>query len=214
VMPKAVLWDLDGTLVDSIEYHWLAWRDTMAAEGVAITYDQFLDSFGQRNDRIIRSWLGQDVTDDFIRRIGDAKEAEYRRLALERGVAPLPGAVEWLARLRRDGWRQAIASSAPRLNVEAMLNALNVESLIDAIASAEDVTAGKPNPQIFLAAASRLDIPAARCIVVEDVAAGVEAARRAGMRCIGVNRDAALDSDVTVRSLEDLAEDAFEKLLA
>ncbi len=213
-MQKAVLWDLDGTLVDSSDHHWVAWRDTIGAEGFEITYAQFLESFGQKNDRIIRSWLGQETTDEVIQRIGDAKEAEYRRLALERGVTALPGAIEWVDRLRREGWRQAIASSAPRLNVEVMLQALALEPFIDAITSAEDVTAGKPDPQVFLAAASRLNVPPSRCIVVEDVAAGVEAARRAGMRCIGVSRNASLNGDVSVGSLADLPPDAFDRLLA
>ena len=212
-MQKAVLWDLDGTLVDSSGHHWVAWRDTIGAEGFEITYAQFLESFGQKNDRIIRGWLGQGTTDEVIRRIGDAKETEYRRLALDRGVTALPGAIEWVDRLRRDAWRQAIASSAPRLNVEVILQALGLEAYIDAIASAEDVTAGKPDPQVFLAAASRLNIPAARCIVVEDAAAGIEAARRAGMRCIGVSRSGSLDGDVSVASLTDLPFDAFDRLV-
>ena len=212
-MQKAVLWDLDGTLVDSSDHHWVAWRDTFRAEGIEITYAQFVDSFGQKNDRIIRSWLGQQTTDDVIARIGDAKEEEYRRLALEKGVTALPGAIEWVERLRRDGWRQAIASSAPRRNVEVILEALRLQPYIDAITSAEDVTAGKPDPQVFLAAASRLNTPAARCIVVEDVAAGIEAARRAGMRCIGVSRGEPLNGDVSVASLADLPDDAFERLI-
>ena len=128
-MQKAVLWDLDGTLVDSSDHHWVAWRDTVGAEGFELTYAQFLASFGQKNDRIIRGWLGQETTDEVIRRIGDAKEAQYRRLALERGVTALPGATEWVDRLRRDGWRQAIASSAPRQNVEVILQALRLETV-------------------------------------------------------------------------------------
>jgi beta-phosphoglucomutase len=212
-MQKAVLWDLDGTLVDSSDHHWVAWRDTFRAEGYDVTYAQFLESFGQKNDRIIRGWLGSDTTAEVIRRIGDAKEAEYRRLALERGVTALPGALEWIQRLQQDGWRQAIASSAPRLNVEVMVRALKIEPFIDAVASAEDVTAGKPDPQVFLAAAARLNVPSPRCIVVEDAAAGVEAAHRAGMRCIALSKGALLKGDVSVASLADLPADAFESLL-
>lgn len=209
---KAVLWDLDGTLVDSAEFHWLSWRDTLAAEGVLITYEQFLDSFGQKNDRILRGWLPT-ATGDAIARIGEAKEAEYRRLARTRGLTPLPGAAAWLARLQAAGWRQAIASSAPRENVEVMLSALSLRDYFDAIASAEDVTAGKPDPQVFLSAASRLDVLPSRCVVVEDAAAGIEAARRAAMRSVGVSRGGRLDADVYVTSLEDLPTETFERLL-
>jgi beta-phosphoglucomutase len=207
------LWDLDGTLVDSEEFHWLSWRDTMRAEGVELSYDQFLASFGQRNDRILAGWLGADVDPARVQRVGDEKESEYRRLAQTHGLAPLPGAKEWLARLKAAGWKQSIASSAPRRNVETMLKVLDLEGYLDAIVSAEDVTLGKPDPQVFLTAARTLAIPAWRCIVVEDAAAGVEGARRAGMRSIGVTKNGLLAADVAVASLADLPMDAFDRLL-
>jgi beta-phosphoglucomutase len=210
---RAVLWDLDGTLVDSEEFHWLSWRDTMRPEGVDLTYEQFLASFGQRNDRILPNWLGAEPDPARVRRIGDEKETEFRRLAEAHGLRTLPGAREWLRALRAAGWKQAIASSAPRSNVDAMLHATRLDGCLDAIVSAEDVTIGKPDPQVFLKAAETLGVPAARCIVVEDAAAGIEAARRAGMRCIGVTKNGALAADVSVRSLSDLADDAFDRLL-
>ena len=212
-MTGAVLWDMDGTLVDSREYHWLAWRDTMADEGTELSYERFLASFGLKNDRILRGWLGASLSDAEVQRIGDAKEMEYRRLAVEGGLVPLPGAAEWVGRLRQRGWRQAVASSAPRENVEVMLRVLKLDEYFDAIAAAEDVTAGKPDPQIFRAAAMRLRARADQSIVVEDAPAGIEAARAAGMRCIGVSDTTVLPADVFVRSLADLAEDAFDRLL-
>jgi HAD superfamily hydrolase (TIGR01509 family) len=212
-MPDAVLWDLDGTLVDSEEYHWQSWRDTLAAEGLTITREQFLASFGQRNDRILPGWLGPDATPERIAHVGGTKEAEYRRLVEQNGLDALPGAADWVARLHAQGWRQAVASSAPGANVEVMLRVLGLARYFDATTAAEDVTRGKPDPQVFLEAAARLGVPSARCIVVEDAAVGVEAARRAGMRCIGVNRAATLAADLAVDSLEHLAPDAFRRLL-
>jgi beta-phosphoglucomutase len=115
--------------------------------------------------------------------------------------------------LRQQGWRQAVASSAPRKNIEVVLEVLGMAAFFDALVSAEDVTAGKPDPQVFQKGAERLGMPASRCIVVEDAVPGVEAARRAGMRCIGVSRKGLLDGvDVFVRSLADLPEGAFEDL--
>jgi len=213
-MPRAVLWDLDGTLVDSAEFHWLSWRDTMAAEGVSLTYRQFLDTFGQKNDRILPGWLGPGAGADRIRRVGDAKEAEYRRLASVHGLTALPGASSWVRRLHAQGWQQAIASSAPGENVGVMLRALALDGMFEAIVSAEDVTRGKPDPQVFLAAAERLGVPRDRCIVVEDAAVGVQAARSAGMRCIGVSRAVVLDADIAVSSLLELPSDAFDRLVA
>jgi len=208
-----VLWDLDGTLVDSGDYHWRAWRDTMRDEGVELTYQQFLESFGQKNDRILTAWMGNAATRDVIGRVGDTKEALYRQLAVAEGLAPLPGAAAWVERLHRAGWRQAIASSAPKENVRVMLDVLNLDGYFDAIVSAEDVTAGKPDPQVFLAAAAKLHTPAAFAVVVEDAAVGIEAARRAGMKCVGVSTSAVLPADVFVRSLADLEADVFDRLL-
>lgn len=213
-MTCAVLWDLDGTLVDSEEYHWRAWRDTMAAEGVSITREQFLATFGQRNDSIVPQLLGTRADPERVRRIGDAKEVCYRRLVREGGLSPSPGAAERVKRLKDEGWLQAIASSAPRLNVEVVLEVLGFTDHFQAIVSAEDVRAGKPDPEVFLVAASRLRVPPERCIVVEDAPAGIEAARRAGMRSIGLNRPgASLDADIAVSSLADLPPDAFSRLI-
>lgn len=211
--PGGVLWDLDGTLVDSADLHWRSWRETLAREHVEITYERFLDSFGQKNDGILRRWLGPAATPERIARIDREKESAYRRLVEEVGLTPLPGAADWVRRLRASGWKQAIASSAPRENVTVMLRALGVERELDAIVAAEDVTAGKPDSQVFLRAAERLGLPPDRCIVVEDAAAGVEAARRAGMRSIGVSRDASLPADLAVSSLAELPADAFDSLL-
>jgi len=210
---RAVLWDLDGTLVDSAELHWRSWRDTLAGEGLHITHQQFLDTFGQKNDRILPVWLGPDTAKERIRRVGDAKEAEYRRLVQVHGVTPLPGAAGWIRVLHAAGWKQAIASSAPRANVGVMLRALGVDTELDAIVAAEDVTAGKPDPQVFLEAAAAVGVPPDRCIVVEDAAVGLEAARRAGMKAIGVGGGPDLDADLVVASLEDLPADAFARLL-
>jgi HAD superfamily hydrolase (TIGR01509 family) len=212
-MTGAVLWDMDGTLVDSEEYHWLSWRDTMALEGVAITHDQFLKTFGQRNDSILPQWLKAGSSAEHMQWVGDSKEELYRKLVHQGDLKPLPGVMEWVRRLREQGWRQAVASSAPRKNIEVVLEVLGMASFFDALVSAEDVTAGKPDPQVFQKGAERLGMPASRCIVVEDAVPGVEAARRAGMRCIGVSRKGLLTgADVVVRSLVDLPIGTFEEL--
>lgn len=210
---KAVIWDLDGTLVDSEEFHWQSWRDALAPEGLSITYDQFLDSFGMKNEPIMRRWLGDGYTPERSVRLAEAKEADYRRLALMHGLAPLPGAREWVTALNAAGWRQAIATSAPRANAEVMLRALDMAPLFDAVVVAEDVTAGKPDPEVFLTAAARLGAEPARAIVVEDAATGIEGARRAHMKSVGVNARRSLGADVNVRSLVELPPDTFDRLI-
>lgn len=204
---------MDGTLADSGEHHWHAWQEAMAAAGRTLSRGQFAAAFGQRNDRFLRDWLGGDVSAAEITRFGDDKEAVYRRRVASDGLRALPGAVAWATRLRDAGWRQAVASSAPRANVEVMLRAIGLDTVITTIVAAEDVVHGKPAPDVFLAAARAVDVPADRCIVVEDAAVGVEAARRAGMRSIGVSAGARLPADVAAASLADLTPDAFDCLL-
>jgi HAD superfamily hydrolase (TIGR01509 family) len=212
-MSGAVLWDLDGTLVDSEQFHWQSWRDVLSPEGLSISHEQFLASFGMKNDPIMRKWLGAGYTPERSARLAEAKEADYRRLVEAHGLTPLPGAREWVAALKATGWKQAIVTSAPRANAEVMLRVLGLAAAFDVVVVAEDVSAGKPDPEVFLTGASRLGIAAARCVVVEDAASGIEGARRAGMKCVGVSRHLVLPADVVVSSLVDLAPDTFDRLL-
>lgn len=209
---RAVLWDLDGTLADSREFHWRSWRDVMDAAGVHVTEEMFAKSFGQRNDAIIPAWLGDRATPALVRSLGDAKEVLYRKFVAEEGLEPLPGAADWVRRLHAEGWRQAIASSAPRANVELMARVLGFEPFMNALVGAEDVKHGKPAPDVFLAAAAAVGSSPDDCVVVEDAAAGVEAAHRGGMPCIGVGDSGTDAADLRVRSLDQLPLDAFETI--
>ncbi len=211
-----VLWDLDGTLIDSAGHHWLAWRETLAAEGRGVTPQDFANAFGKRNDEILCELFGRGLAAEWIERVSETKEQTYRRMLREQGLEALPGAMRWLAQLRGQGWRQALASSAPRPNIDAVLELLELGRYLDATVSADDVGRGKPDPAIFLAGARALGLPPGRCIVVEDAPAGLEAARRAGMRSIGVlsAHHAGLSADLVVPSLKALPSDAFDRLLA
>src|SRR5215212_7986424 len=181
---RAALWDVDGTLIDSREYHWLSWQGALADEGFPITTEQFADSFGRRNDEILRGFFPS-YSPEEITRVGEAKEVAYRRLVREQGIELLPGVRRWLDKLHEEGWRQAVASSAPRANLE-----------------------------VIVVAAAKLGVEPSSCVVVEDAPAGAEAARRAGMRCVGVlSSHGELEADIVVRTLEDLPETAFDDLL-
>ena len=212
-----VLWDLDGTLIDSAGHHWTAWHATLAAFGRSVTPGDFADSFGKRNDEILYSLFGHAIETEWIERVSEAKEQAYRRLLRAEGLELLPGALSWLERLRSAGWRQALASSAPRPNIDAVYESLSaLGRYVELAVSADEVGRGKPDPAIFLEAARRLSVPPGRCIVVEDAPAGIEGARRAGMRSIGVlsSHHPRLEADLVVPSLEALDADAFEVLLA
>ncbi len=214
-LPCAVLWDLDGTLIDSGDLHWVAWEEAIRAAGYPFDRDHFVSRFGQRNELLLRSFLGPAATPARIREISDDKERRYRAQVAAGRLRLLPGVTEWLAALAAAGWRQAIASSAPRANIAAALHALGLTSYFDATVADEDVTHGKPDPEVFLLAAERLATPPARCVVVEDSPFGIEGARRAGMKAIGVGPQfGSLPADLTVVALTDLPVDAFVRLLA
>jgi beta-phosphoglucomutase len=210
---RAVLWDMDGTLIDSAEYHWLTWHETLAELGVELTREGFAGWFGSRNDRILKRYFDAMPTDE-IRRVGELKEERYRTLVRRDGITLLPGVREWLERLANAGWRQAVASSAPPANIHVLLEVLDLEGLLQATVSAEEVPHGKPAPDVFLRAAEKLRVPPDRCVVVEDAAVGVEAARRGGMRTIGIaGPHGTLDADIVTPTMADLPEDTFDRLV-
>lgn len=215
-IPGGVLWDLDGTLIDSSELHYEAWAQVMRELGRPLDRRVFAQSFGSRNDRILRELLQVPGSDEEIRNLGERKEQCYRERVRARGAPLLPGAAAWLSRLKQAGWHQALATSAPRANIDATLEPLGLSDHFDAIVSADDVGRGKPDPLVFLTAAERLGLPPARCVVVEDAPAGLLGARRAGMASIGVlsAHHSSLEADLVVESLEAIATGAFEALLA
>lgn len=210
---RAVIWDLDGTLIDSADYHWEAWQEVMAAEDFTISYEEYVADFGKRNDEILRGRLGEHLTDDYITRVSLAKEEAYRALVRTRGLDLLPGAARWLARLHADGWMQALGTSAPRGNIDAVFDALDIARFFNAVMSADQVERGKPFPDVFLAAARKLEVAPSDCIVVEDAPAGIEAARRAGMIALAVrSTHPDLTGDFTVQSLDVLPEAFFDQM--
>lgn len=210
--PRAVIWDLDGTLVDSSPLHWQTWREELALLGRDLAWEEFAARFGQRNDTTLRAWLRPDLSDEEIYRIGESKEQRFRRTIAGVGLPFLPGAQVLLEELRRAGWRLALATMAGRENVQAMLGEAQRRHF-DVIVAAEDVVNGKPAPDVFLKAAERLGVPPARCIVVEDSPAGILAASRAGMASVGVGAFAQ-GADHSFNSLLQISPGIFDQIIS
>ena len=205
--PGAVLWDLDGTLIDSNEIHFHTWRDALAAAGYELSRAQFLADVGKRNDEILRGYFGADLHERDCALIASLKEDRYRDMVRAGGVEMLPGARQWIEQLAAAGRKQAIATSAPRLNLEVVVGVLGIRDLFGALVSSEEVAAGKPEPDVFLEAARRLEVAPADCLVIEDAPAGVVAARRAGMRVVGLQTThAGIEADWVVASPAELAQ--------
>jgi len=216
IAKRGVLWDMDGVLVDTGEFYFQAWSQILSEYDIPFTKELFQNTFGMNNAGILSSLLGYTPAPDFLAEIGDRKERRFRQ-AVRGRAQPLPGVRFWLGRLQAAGWPQAIASSAPQANIDALVDELGLRSYFAALVSGADLP-GKPEPTLFLKVASRIDVMPRRCVVVEDAVAGVEAARRAGMKCVAVtttNPASALEgADVIVERLDDLAPDTFECLLA
>ena len=214
---KVVIWDMDGVIVDTAPYHFKAWQYVFQKKGVDFTEHDFRRCFGQRNDTIIRTTLGEDISQSEMDVIASEKEENYRQ-RVKHNVMPLPGAIELIKLLREHGFAVALASSAPIENIRLVLRALDTEHIFQVIVFGREVSEGKPSPQGFLLAAEKLAIEPKNCIVIEDAIAGVAAAKRAGMHCIAVTnthpRESLTEADLVVSTLEAVSVRDLEKLIS
>ncbi|MFC2040915.1 HAD family hydrolase [Chloroflexota bacterium] len=213
---KAVIWDMDGVIIDTAPYHLKAWREVFRKSGVNFTEEQFRQGFGQRNDTIIRSVLGEKVSQYEIDSISAEKEENFR-LEIRQNIKPLAGVIELMKSLAERRFKMALASSAPIENIQLLIHGLGIDKYFQSIISGEDVTEGKPSPQVFLLAAEKLGVKPWRCVVIEDAVAGVTAARRAGMHCVAVTNthpEASLSgADLVVGSLEAVTVSDLDRIL-
>ena len=213
---KAVIWDMDGVIADTAPYHLKAWQQVFRKRGVNFTEEDFKRNFGQRNDTIIRNTLGLSTSQSEIEAIANEKENIYRNIVKDK-IRPLPGAVNLIKSLAENGFKMALASSAPIENIQLITTRLDINHYFQAIVSGREVTKGKPSPQGFLLAAQRLGVEPKQCIVIEDAVAGVSAAKKAGMRCLAITnthpRTSLTEADLIVDTLEEVSASYLEKLL-
>lgn len=183
------VFDLDGVLIDSHDQHQRSWFMLAEELGLPLTEEQFKRSFGMRNEQCIPQVFGWAAEDDraAIRELGDRKESLYRDLLKAEGLDSLPGAAAFLAALAAAGIPASLGSSTPRLNIEVCLALTGLDRYFGPnYTGAEDVSRGKPDPEVFLKAAARIHRDPGRCFVVEDAHVGIQAGRRAGMKTIAV----------------------------
>jgi beta-phosphoglucomutase len=204
-MDQGIIWDLDGVIVDSAPFHFEAWREFAAARGKVFTSEDFRRTFGMKNEDILAFIFGDQWERDVLESWSDEKEGRFRQL-IQGNVRPFPGVLPLIRSLNAAGYKQAIASSTPLENIHLILNGLTIGEFFDTIISGEAVTKGKPDPEAFLKAATGIALPPDRCLVIEDAAAGISAANRAGMKAIGVTNtvpgERLSSADLVVESLE------------
>ncbi len=183
----AVIFDFDGVVIDSHEAHERSWFALAEELGETLTREIFVSTFGQRNESIL-PFLGWAKEGDVerIRALGDRKESLYREVLRAEGIEPLPGVVALLEDLQGNGIPCAIGTSTPRENVECVLEITRLGGFFRDIAASEDVSRGKPDPEVFLKAAAKLDAEPRDCVVIEDAHVGIRAAKAAGMKAVAV----------------------------
>lgn len=212
--PLLAIFDHDGVLVDSLDNHTQAWLEMGRRAGLPVTPDFVHATFGLTNFSIVERLLGDDYTRERAIELGDLKEACYRELARGR-LDLMPGVRALLEGLRQRGVLLAIGSSGPRANLLLTVEECGLMDHFQAIVGLEDITRGKPDPEVFLTAASRCGVPPQRAVVFEDAVFGIQAAKAAGMTAVGVTSSHPAEAlreagaDVVVDSLDQFDFDAW-----
>jgi beta-phosphoglucomutase family hydrolase len=185
-MLQAVLFDLDGTLVDNMAIHADAWAATAERHGRPTPRERIIREWaGKKNEELVPLMMGRDVPPDELARIAHEKETLYRATAAK-VLAELPGTTPFLKRLRAKGLQLAVATAAPEENRKLALDGLELRRLFDTVVGPEGVARGKPAPDMFLAAAKALGVEPRACLVFEDAINGVLAGVAAQMAVAAV----------------------------
>jgi HAD superfamily hydrolase (TIGR01509 family) len=184
--PRAVIFDLDGTLADNMAWHARAFEAFVARHGLPpVTMELRRRIDGKRNSEILPMLFGREMTPDEVDRYEDEKESAYRELS-RGGIRAVSGAFELLDRLADQGIPVAVATSAPAPNVAFTLRELGLNDRLTLVARSDEVPRGKPAPDVYLRAAELTGVAPDCCLAFEDAPVGVAAARAAGMPCVAV----------------------------
>jgi beta-phosphoglucomutase family hydrolase len=212
------IFDWDGVVVDSSSHHEESWERLAKETGFTLPVGHFKKGFGMKNEFIIPNLLNWSSRLEEIQELSLRKEALYREILIEWGIRALPGVAECLGELSKRRIPCAIGSSTHRLNIDTILSVIGLENYFAAIVTAEDVSRGKPDPEVFLAAAGRIGVAPNRCVVFEDALVGIEAAHRGGMKVVAVATtnpiEKLMGADLAVHRLDELSVDQLAALVA
>ncbi|SEL14476.1 HAD family hydrolase [Parapedobacter koreensis] len=182
----AVIFDMDGVIAHTNPYHTEAFKQFFDKYNVSYTEQEFEDHmYGKHNSYIMNYFFKRIITDDEFTRLENEKEGLFREI-YKTQVKPINGFLEFLAALKAEGFHTGVATSAPRANLDLIMGGLGFESQMESILASEDVTAHKPDPQIYLKSASNLGVRPENCVIFEDSFSGVSAAINAGAKVVGV----------------------------
>jgi HAD superfamily hydrolase (TIGR01509 family) len=211
----AIIFDMDGVLIDSVRLHWQAMNQALAKYNIHIDDDQLRNYIGQS----VINQLNQ-ISEKFATPLDSTAiiaEIDPIKAELQRGIQPKEGVVDLLNLLRTNGVAIAVGTSSSRAATQQKLTDAGILDFFQALVTEDDVTAHKPDPMVYLTAAEALGFVPEKCIVFEDAPSGIIAAKRAGMRCIAVQTAYTLpedlrDADASVVSLADVTIETLESL--
>ncbi|MFW9973068.1 MAG: HAD family hydrolase [Candidatus Odinarchaeota archaeon] len=202
-----IIFDMDGVLADTVPIHFKSWVKMAAEIGINFTREMFEDTFGQQSNTIIRKLVGPEIEEYLIEKWANLKEKYYREMVRGK-LIPVPGVLKIIKRLKSKGFKLAVGSSGPPENVELILSELKIKTYFDVIITAVDVKKGKPEPDVFLIVAKKLNINPKNCLVIEDAPVGIQAAKRAGMISIALTtthkKEELLDAQLIIKNLTEI----------
>jgi HAD superfamily hydrolase (TIGR01509 family) len=211
----AILWDLDGVIVDSGELHYQSFKIVMKEYGFEFPRSVFLENFGRNNDSILEITIGK-KPDPIMKDEVNFRKENWFCQHIPGNLKMLPGAMDWIKWFKANRIPQAIASSAPMENITLSLDEFHLGNYFDAIISGNQIV-GKPDPKVFLRAAAALETDPSRCIVIEDSIAGMQGALAGGMQCITVTTThpitAFSQATLPLNQLSDLTEEQIRRLM-
>ncbi len=207
--PAAVIFDMDGVLVDSNPFHLQKWVDLLNEHNIPFDPKDLPGQvLGQRNDTAFRFFFGARLREEDIARLSEELEARFRRV-FRPHARPLPGLEALIAECQRAGIPMAVASSAMAKNIEFIVEAIGFRPYLRCLVSGDDVSRPKPDPEIYLRTAEKMGLEPAGCVAFEDTFVGLKSAKRAGMKCVAIASTVPLQQ---LKNRADLAVQSFEEL--
>ncbi len=190
-MIKAFIFDMDGTVIDSTQMDYDAWQKVMREYDAELPYEDYIARLGAKGAEIAKDYLH--VDDGEIEKLISRREGYFKEMVEQKGIEFIPQVEQILQEIRNAHLKTALATGANKEKLKFMFGKLPIEQYFDVFVTADDVSTGKPDPEIFLQAAQKLGVDPDQCVVMEDASNGVEAARSGGMRCIALTTTRSAD---------------------